>query len=64
MNSGPVVILPSFVDYDHRLAARMIRSHSWKVDISGHQNNWNDVWNVDIEKAFAIMGSVFIPMLM
>lgn len=31
VNSASVVILLSLVDYNHRLAAHMIRSHSWKV---------------------------------
>jgi len=36
VNPGSVVILLSLVDYNHRLAAHMIRSHSWRLDVSGH----------------------------
>lgn len=36
VNPGSVVILLSLVDFNHRLGAHMIRSHSWRLDVSGH----------------------------
>lgn len=53
-DSGSVVILLSIVDYNHRFAAHMITRHSWKWDVLNHLSNWNDIWNVDIEKDFAV----------
>lgn len=53
-DSGSVVILLSIVDYNHRLAAHMITSHLWKWDVLNHLSNWNDIWNVDIEKDCAV----------
>lgn len=54
LDSGSAVTLLSIVDYNHRLAAHMITSHSWKWDVLSHWSNWNDIWNVGIEKDLAI----------